>query len=56
MGSFDVDLVLGRIGSAEGESTNAVMDVLEVSYFDRALSFGELEELVAELDAAYGVS
>jgi hypothetical protein len=55
LGVYDLGLMLGRIGSATDATTNAVMDVLEIDLFDRALSFGELEELVADLCAAYGV-
>lgn len=55
LGTYDLGLMLGRIGQGTDASTNAVMDVLEIDLFDRALSFGELDELVADLCAAYGV-
>lgn len=55
-GVYNAQLQLGRVGNAEDASTNAVMDVLEVLYYNRALPFGDLEALLADLDAAYGVS
>ena len=54
-GAFDIDLVLGRISTAADRRTNAVMDVLEIDYYDRSLTFPELEALVSDLCAAYGV-
>lgn len=55
-GLDQVTLFLGRSGEGADKTTNAVMELLEVSYFDRALSFSELEAVITELDAAYGVS
>lgn len=54
-GAFDVDLVLGRVGQGFSEATNAVMALFEVVYFERALGFDELEVVVSDLCAAYGV-
>lgn len=55
-GLDDVLLYLGREGGGFDKTTNAAMDLLEVLYFDRLLNFDELESLVTDLDAAYGVS
>lgn len=53
---LDTELYLGRNGTTADRSTTAVMDLLEVDYFARALDATEVESLVSTLDACYGAS
>lgn len=52
---FDLDLFLGRTGETFDSATTAQMAVLDLVYFDRALSFHELADVTHQLNAVYGV-
>lgn len=52
---YDSTLYLGRTGEQAGPGQSAWMDVLEVDYFDHALTFEEISELTHALDSCYGV-
>lgn len=49
-------MFIGRTGAGYSTDESAWMDVLEVDFFDRALSFAELAELAHDLDSIYGVA
>lgn len=51
---FDVQLLLGRTASGASSET-AQMDVLEMDFFDHALSFEEMAGLLHDLNSLYGV-
>jgi hypothetical protein len=55
MSLFDVQLFLGRTGGDFDGGQTAYMDVLEVNYWDRSLSFDELADVVHTMDSLYGV-
>jgi hypothetical protein len=52
---FDVQLFLGRTGGSFDAGQTAYMDVLEFNYWDHALSFDELADVVHTMDSLYGV-
>lgn len=52
---FDLDLFLGRTGEAFDAANSAQMAVFDLSFFDHALSFTELADVVHSLNAVYGV-
>jgi hypothetical protein len=51
----DLDVYLGRGAQGWDADSTAVMDVLEVDLFTRALDWAEMETLAAALDSAYGI-
>lgn len=51
---FNIELLLGQ-SSAGSANESAYMDVLDFCYWDRALSFAELSEVLSTLDAVYGI-
>lgn len=51
---YEIDLLLGATGSGAANET-AYMDVLDFSYFDRALSFDELADVLHQMDSCYGI-
>lgn len=51
----DLDVYLGRGARGWDADSTAVMDVLEVDLFTRALDWAEMETLATALDSAYGI-
>lgn len=51
---YDIDVLLGQTGTGNPGET-AYMDVLDFSYFDRALSFADLNEQLHLMDSIYGI-
>lgn len=51
---FDFDMLLGATSAGAANET-AYMDVLDFSYFDRALGFDELADQLHFMDSIYGI-
>lgn len=53
---FDLQLFLGRTGTAFDTGATAQMALLDLAYFDRSLTFEQLSEVTHLLNAVYGIS